>query len=563
MEKKISIGKQDFCSLREKNCFYIDKTYLIKEWWEAEDDVTLITRPRRFGKTLNLSMLECFFSKRYEGRADLFEGLSIWKDERYRKLQGTYPVIFLSFAAVKSGNLEGAKSQIKMQIANLYESYRVLLKGDLLSENEKQQFLSMKTDMSDHYAEMSVNQLCNYLSRYYGKKVIVFLDEYDTPLQEAYLKGYWEGFLEFIRSLFNASFKTNPYLEQAMMTGITRISKESIFSDFNNLIVVGTTHNEYASCFGFTEKEVFDSLDAFDMSEQKQKVKDWYDGFTFGDCTDIYNPWSITNFLKRGKYETYWASTSSNALADRLLQTGSAELKCQMEQLLNGNTIEADLDEQITFSHLGKKKNAVWSLLLASGYLKIVKKNIGSYSGHNSLTLALTNKEVRMMFDGLIRDWFDNDEVTGSTFLKAMLSNDLTAMNYYMNRIALATFSYFDTGNRPSGESEPERFYHGFVLGLLVELREDYVVLSNRESGFGRYDVMLIPRNPGNKKTPGIIIEFKVYGENEENLEDTVRNALRQISEKQYDVQLLEHGVKKEDIRCYGFAFEGKKVLIG
>ena len=564
MGNKISIGKQDFCSLREKRLFYVDKTYFIKEWWEADDDVTLITRPRRFGKTLNMSMLECFFSNRYEGRADLFEGLSIWEEEKYRKLQGSFPVIFLSFAAVKAGNLEDAKMQIKMQIENLYAGYRYLLEGDMLTENERKQFLSMEAEMPDAYAATSVNRLCNYLSRCYGKKVIVLLDEYDTPMQEAYLKGYWEEFTDFVRSFFNSTFKTNPYLERAIMTGITRISKKSIFSDLNNPKIVTTTCNEYAACFGFTEQEVFDSLEAFGMSGEKADVKDWYDGFTFGDYTDIYNPWSITNFLDRGRYETYWASTSSNGLVSQLIQSGTAEVKCQMEELLNGDNIRVDLDEQVVFSQLGKKRNAIWSLLLASGYLKIVEKDIGSASGRSSLTLALTNREVRIMFDGLIRDWFDNDETPGNAFLKSMLAGDLEAMNHYMNKIALATFSYFDTGRASSGDSEPERFYHGFVLGLLVEFREKYEIISNGESGFGRYDIMMVPRQADNPKTPGFVIEFKVHHpEKEKDLEETVKNALKQIDEKPYDARILCRGVKKENIRHYGFAFEGKKVLIG
>lgn len=564
MGNKISIGKQDFCSLREKRLFYVDKTYFIKEWWEADDDVTLITRPRRFGKTLNMSMLECFFSNRYEGRADLFEGLSIWKEEKYRKLQGSFPVIFLSFAAVKAGNLEDAKMQIKMQIENLYAGYRYLLEGDMLTENERKQFLSMEAEMPDAFAVTSVNRLCSYLSRYYGKKVIVLLDEYDTPMQEAYLKGYWEEFTDFARNFFNATFKTNPYLERAIMTGIIQVSKESIFSDLNNPKIVTTTCNEYATCFGFTEQEVFDSLDSFGRSGEKADVKDWYDGFTFGDYTDIYNPWSITNFLDRGRYETYWASTSSNGLVSQLIQSGTTEVKCQMEELLNGGTIQVDLDEQIVFSQLGKKRNAIWSLLLASGYLKIVEKDIGSASGRSSLTLALTNREVRILFDGLIRDWFDNDEAPGNAFLKSMLAGDLEAMNHYMNKIALATFSYFDTGRAPSGDSEPERFYHGFVLGLLVEFREKYEVISNGESGFGRYDIMMLPRQADNPKTPGFVIEFKVHHpEKEKDMEETVKNALKQIEEKQYDARLLCRGVKKENIRHYGFAFEGKKVLIG
>lgn len=317
MGNEVSIGNQRFDNIRENNCFYIDKTGFIKEWWDSKDIVTLITRPRRFGKTLNMSMLNCFFSNRYAGRGDLFEGLSVWEYEAYRKIQGTYPVLFVSFAGVKADNLEDAKLQIKMQIASLVEQNRFLLEGDLFSNNEKAMFDKMSMDMSDAVCSMSLNILCNYLARYFRKNTIILLDEYDTPMQEAYIHGYWDEFTSFVRSLFNASFKTNPYLERAVMTGITRVSKESIFSDLNNLNVVTTTSYEYSTCFGFTEPEVFEALYEFGLSDKRDEVKSWYDGFTFGLHSDIYNPWSITSFLDKKKLKPYWASTSSNGLVNK------------------------------------------------------------------------------------------------------------------------------------------------------------------------------------------------------------------------------------------------------
>ena len=561
MRTVVSVGKQDFQSLREKGYFYIDKTDFIKEWWESGDDVTLITRPRRFGKTLNMSMLNCFFSMKFQNRSDLFEGLNIWKEEKYRKLQGTYPVIFLSFAPVKARNLADAKKQIKMQIADLYEAHRFLLSGDLLSGSEKEQFQKITDNPEDVLAANAINRLCLFLNRYYNKKTIVLLDEYDTPMQEAYLGGYWDEFTEFIRSMFNATFKSNPYLERAVLTGITQVSKASIFSDLNNPKVVTTTSNQYTTCFGFTEDEVFFSLDYFGLCEKKQDVKMWYDGFTFGSHTDIYNPWSITNFLDEGKLNAYWASTSSNGLVNMLIQSASSEVKKKMEQLLQGNSITVDIDEQIIFEQLNRKKNAIWSLLLACGYLKVNHVDVDSLSGKKSYQLSLTNKEVMLMFEEMISDWFDTGDEEYNAFVKSLLKGNLKEMNAYMNEVALATFSSFDTGNHPSKKVQPERFYHGFVLGLLVELRGRYEVLSNGESGYGRYDVMLCPLK---EEKTAIVLEFKVHNPDEEKtLKDTVAAALSQIEEMQYDRKLMERGVKAENIRHYGFAFEGKKVLIG
>lgn len=502
MQKVISIGKQNFVSLRENDCFYIDKTDLICKWWESKDEITLITRPRRFGKTLNMSMLNCFFSNQFTGREDLFKGLVVWKKEKYRKMQGTYPVIFLNFAAIKGSNYEDARDGIIMAINEAYSEHRYLLESNELTDGERKCFEEL-----DYYAKNpgikkqvandticnAVKNLANCLSRYYKKKVIILLDEYDTPMQEAYLYGYWKEFTAFIRSLFNATFKTNPYLERAMMTGITRVSKESVFSDLNNLNVVTTTSTEYETCFGFSEEEVFQALEERGMNNQKKLVKSWYDGFIFGNTHDIYNPWSITNFLDKKQVRPYWADTSSNSMIDELIRKASTDIKEKMEELLQGKEIVVNFDEQIVFEQL------------------------------------------------------DNY----NQFMKALLSDDIDAMNYYMNQIIMTTFSYFDVG-----QNEPERFYHGFVLGLIADQTDIYEIRSNRESGFGRYDVMMIPKIKETKKYPAIIMEFKVRNiKREESLEDTVQTALTQIKEKCYDAELYDRGLKKEEIHHYGFAF--------
>ena len=562
MKKVISIGIQGFSDLREQDCFFVDKTNFIKEWWENRDVVTLITRPRRFGKTLNMSMLDCFFSNKYANRADLFEGLSIWQDEAYRKMQGTYPVIFLSFAAVKAGNLEDAKTQIKQEIARLYWENRNLMKEDIFGEDERELYYRTTVKMDDVTAQDSLRNLSVWMERYYGKKVIILLDEYDTPMQEAYVQGYWDEFTSFVRSLFNASFKTNPYLERAIMTGITRVSKESIFSDLNNLQVITTTSDLYADCFGFTETEVFQALDEFGMGDKKDEIKKWYDGFTFGEHRDIYNPWSITNYLDKRKIYPYWASTSSNGLVSRLIRTSSADVKEKMEDLLNGQEIVVNFDEQIVYNQLDHNVNAIWSLLLASGYLKVKQVDYRGITREPWYTLDITNVETLSMFKSMFQDWFQNQDTNYGYFIKALIDGDLEAMNYYMNKVALATFSYFDVGSENGSDPEPERFYHGFVLGLIAERSGFYMIRSNRESGFGRYDIMMIPQE--RERYPAIIIEFKVCSRmKKETLEEAVRSALDQIAEKNYDAELLSQGISAERIRHYGFAFEGKKVLIG
>ena len=561
MKSVISIGNQDFVSIRKNHCFYIDKTDFIREWWDKQDSVTLITRPRRFGKTLNMSMTEYFFSVNHADCKRYFEGLSIWEEERFRKLQGTYPVISISFADVKATTYESARRAIIRKLVKLYSTFEFVKSSEVLNEKDHAYFDSVEENMSDDAAAVAVNYMSDYLSRYYKKKVIILLDEYDTPLQEAYIHGDWKSLTGFIRSLFNSTFKTNPYMERGLLTGITRVNKESIFSDLNNLEVVTTTSEKYSSSFGFTKEEVFHVLETSGLSEEKETVCYWYDGFSFGKRKDIYNPWSITKYLDTGEYGTYWADTSGNALISTLIRQSPAKIKSEMEDLLNGGVICTELDEQVIFEQLGRKRGAVWSLLLASGYLKVDRYEMDKRIGKRRYYLKITNHETMLMFENMIGDWFTEEESAYGNFKEALLAGDLDYMNQFMNQVALQTFSSFDTRKKPSEELEPERFYHGFVLGLIVDLTGKYRITSNRESGFGRYDVIMEPLE---ENLDAIIMEFKVQNTaKEKSLEQTVQNALRQIEEKQYDIELLSRGITKERIRHYGFAFRGKKVLIG
>ncbi len=551
----VAIGKQDFEKLISHNNFYIDKTNFIKEWWENDDDVTLITRPRRFGKTLLMSMVEQFFSTEYKEKAYLFKGLSIFKEDRYQKLQGTYPVISFSFASVKETKFEDFYEQIKLLIAEVYQKHMYLIESEKLNKTEKNHFINIIEGKAERAVIVkSLYNLSDYLSRFHGKKPIILLDEYDTPMQEAYLGGYWDDMAAFIRSLFNSTFKTNSYLERALLTGITRVSKESVFSDLNNLKVVTTTTEKYMDSFGFTEKEVFDALDARGLGNQKETVKQWYDGFTFGTLKDIYNPWSIINYFDEKKFLPYWANTSSNGLVSKLLQSADQDIKEKLEILLQGGAITVPLDEQIVFNQLDTDVNAVWSLMLASGYLKVEAADLSD----SIYTLSLTNQEVFRMLKGTVKGWF-RESSHYNRFLTALLNCDTKAMNVYLNRVLVQIVSFFDGGKQPSS-TEPERFYHGLVLGLIAELEGKYRIRSNRESGFGRYDVMM---EPVDQASQAYVLEFKVLDpEEEKTLEESADIGLKQIEEKRYAEELLARGFNDECIKKYAFAFEGKRVFI-
>lgn len=560
MLQTVAIGVQRFTEIRENNIFYVDKTGFIKEWWESGDEVTVITRPRRFGKTLNMNMLENFFSIQYAGREDLFTGLEIWQYEEYRKLQGTWPVILISFAKIKPLSYDDAIEDISSYIVELYDRYSYVLNSNEISKVDRIYFNNILEGKLKYRLGNCLNVLSKVLNVYYGKKPIIILDEYDTPMHEAYSRGYWGEMVDFMRNLFNSSFKSNPYMNRAIMTGITRIGRESLFSDFNHANILTIFDDKYSQYFGFTENEVFTALDNYGLDE-KDKVKFWYNGFTIGSRHDIYNPWSIIKYLEKKRVGLYWVNTSRNTLLSNIIKSSDIDTKQDFEKLLMGESLTAYVDECVVFDDIQDNREAIWGLMIAAGYLRaeVLSEEFDEYA-NNKCLFSITNYETQCMFRNLIKNWFVKQKRAYNEFVAALLKADVKLMNIYMNQITSRIISYFDSGNSPS-VNEPERFYHGLVLGLLVELRDRYTVKSNRESGYGRYDIMLEPKD--SLKDDGIIIEFKVLDDSEEKtLHDTANNAIKQITDMNYAAELMEKGLPAERIHFYGFAFQGKNVLI-
>ena len=555
MSVNVAIGVQDFSTLIENHYFYVDKTAFLKEWWDSGDSVTLITRPRRFGKTLTMSMTEQFFSMEYEGRSDLFEELEIWNDEKYRNLQGTYPVISLSFANIKEPTYELTQKKICDLIAQLYFKFDFITESNALIKEEVNLYKKIMNHMDYVDATLSLNYLSGFLYKYYGKKVIILLDEYDTPMQEAFVDGYWDELVTFTRSLFNSTFKTNPALERGIMTGITRVSKESIFSDLNNLKVVTTTSDEYATTFGFTEPEVFEALGKCGLDSEKSEVKRWYDGYHFGNV-DVYCPWDVINHVDRIKDdpmagpEAYWINTSGNELVKRFIDKAGKTTRNEIERLIAGDMIEKSIRMELTYDEIDNSIDNLWSILFTTGYLTQQGK-----SERGVYRLVIPNKEIREVYILQIQEWFKDSVLHNrepiNQLLKAIKEGDADTVEKDLTKILVNTISIFDTKSR---KEEKEIFYHGIVLGLL-RCESEWLIQSNIESGDGLVDILIETEDPD----AGIIIELK-YAQTFHGLSKACENAMRQIKERRYDERLRNEG--RNDILAYGIAFCRKRCKV-
>lgn len=560
LDKKMSRGYQDFGEIMELKRFYVDKTYFIEEWWNSSEKVSLITRPRRFGKTLMLSTVEYFFSPEKAGHPEYFNLLSVWKNPDIQKLYGRIPVIFLSFGGAKGGSFRSAMLSIGNTIRECFSRYAHLIDSPHLSQDQKECFKNFFNQMviGDYSSVcLAVTTLSEILEAHYKTSPIILLDEYDTPLTEAYTAGYWQEMIHFYRQFIHITFKQNGFFQKAVITGVAKISKNSLFSDMNNIATYSCTSNGFSDCFGFTEKEVMDALQCYDLDEMS-KVKEMYDGFIFGDSSEIYNPWSICNFMVEQELSAYWVNTSSNELIGDLIRKVPAKTKKEVEDLILGKKIHKYINEDIALQYADGNEEAFWSLLLATGYIKA--SNVKKTCGYTECDVAITNMETMFMFHSQILGMFPLGRSVCQEFVDALLNHKLEELNVVLNDILLTSISYFDTGKRPS-EKAPENFFHGLILGLIVSLKDRYRITSNRESGLGRYDLAIVPII--SKNSDAFILEFKVRNpKKEETLEDTAKTALLQIREKRYEQEILAQGISKEQIYSLGFAFDGKEALV-
>ena len=554
MNKKLPVGISDFEKLITQDYYFVDKSLLIKEVLDSGAEVTLIPRPRRFGKTLNLSMLKCFFEKTKESKLHLFNNLKISKETECMKRQGQYPVIFLTFKDVKKLDWDNCYKIMQNLISKEFKRHKYLLTGDFLDVLEKNYFYEIIAKKADQSSlESALENLSAYLHRYYKKKPIILIDEYDAPIHSGFTNNYYDKIINFMRNFLSSGVKDNSDLEFSIFTGILRVAKESIFSGLNNLEVCSMLSNFYADKFGLTENEVQQILSDYSIQDKKEKVKDWYNGYRVGKQT-IYNPWSIINMVKAsGELEPYWINTSNNDLIREIFLKGDFNLKNDIESLLSHVEIKKIIQESISFQEVFSGDDIVWSFMLFSGYLTC--SDCVFEDGLRYCNLKIPNIEVYSFFKEIVLKWLKSE--IDFTFYQNMLKSLVMGSSYEFKKLftsfVIKNLSYFDV----SGD-EPEKFYHAFVLGMLVTLSQTHQIKSNRESGFGRYDVMIIPKD---KNQPGIIIEFKKIDTYEkETFESAANNALKQIEEKQYEQELLDLGIKK--IIKLAIVFDGKKTLV-
>ena len=547
----IGIGQSDFKALRIRKNYYIDKTMYIKDIIDNEASVLLVTRPRRFGKTLNMSMLKYYFDCTKKDSKELFEGLKIMQqEEKYTSKLAYYPCIYLTLKDVTEINYENMILNLKTAISDMYLEHIYLLDSDKIYPFEKEQIKEILSYKEDEIVlRNSIKTLSKYLNRYYDKPVMLFLDEYDVPLQNAYIEGYYQEAIKFFKTFYGTTFKDNPYLEKTVLTGVSRVAKESIFSGANNFKVYTILDDEFSDDFGITEKEMDKVIEDFEVQDEKEEIKKWYDGYTIGNTEGIYNPWSILNYLTDRKLMPYWVNTSSNDLIKIILKN-SVTVKEKIEQLLRDEEIEVPINLDTVIVGIEQNEENIWGLLLGTGYLKVtevVDLATGIYK------VKIPNYEIKFLFQSIIRDWF-NDKVIGNnlnTILKDLVTLKLDEFEKKFKVLVTQMFSYMDVG-----ENTAENFYHAFVLGMLVGLKDSYYVKSNRESGYGRYDIMLEPKD---KNGNSFIMEFKVLeNEEEKTIEETIENAKKQIEERKYEEDLQERGYT--NITKMVFAFKGKEV---
>ena len=552
--KKIALGQSDFKTIIEDDRYFVDKTLLIKEFLEDPSQIILIPRPRRFGKTLNLSMIRYFVEKCDEDRRHLFNNLLIEKEEDIMKRQGIYPTIYLTFKDEKHDDFNILVKRLNYYLIDIYNQFKHIY-DYLKDESDKNFFRKIQSGKaSKDDIEIALRKLSNYLYDYYGEKVIVLIDEYDTPIQHSYFSGIYDETIGFMRNFLSNTLKDNIYLEKAMLTGILRVARESIFSGLNNLKVNTILKNAYCDKFGFTDIEIEKVLNDFNVVEQREEFKKWYNGYIFGN-TVIYNPWSVLCYLddRDSGFMPYWVNTSENKIIKTILSKGSEALKKSFEELLRGNAIEAVIDENIIMADIEANEDNIWSFLLMAGYLKVVGKRIEDIEIYYSLKIP--NLEVKYMYEKIIRDWQSEGYIASeyNEMLKALVNFDYEVFEEIFVDYVEKSLSYFDV----SGE-EPEKVYHSFVLGMLVSLNKSHYVLSNRESGYGRYDVMVIPKDIAK---PGIIIEFKrARKTNKKSIEELIEEARKQIEDKKYETELLSRGIT--NIKKIVIVFKGKEVYV-
>ena len=555
MKKRIPIGVSNFKKLKNENYYFVDKSIFIKDIIDDGSEVILIPRPRRFGKTVNMSMLKYFFEKTPEDNCELFQDLKIWKEEGYRQYCGKYPVIYISFKDIKYNYWKDSLEAIQMLISDEYKNHKYLVSADSFEENELEYFnniITQKVTISD--VVISLKKLTEYLYKHHKERVVIIIDEYDTPIECSYVKGFYTELIDFMKNFLGGCLKDNVYLEKGILTGILRVAKESIFSGLNNLKVSTILDGQYGAYFGLLEEEVSEVLEYYKVEKSRDEIKRWYNGYIFGGNT-VYNPWSILNAADNCNefLRPYWVNTSGNDLVKKLITRGNSNLKKELENLLRGSSIVKEINENIVYKDVDEDSNSIWSFLLFNGYLKCVDKRLEDTA--LVCELCIPNLEVRLLYRQIVKSWFsesiNNDKY--DLMMKSLINGDIKTFSKVLKEFVFKTFSYFDTCGQ-----ESEKTYHAFVLGLLVSLDGTYEVKSNKESGYGRYDVMLIPKDTTKL---GIVFEFKsVDQDDNETLDISADLALKQIEGKKYSQELMDRGVNK--VFEVGIAFQGKDVLV-